>query len=726
MFDLISNTIDMARTALTELAVSARGRALALKASTTDTGFEAGSIGAKLMEQQSPSKRGDKELMQAYRKSPWLRSVVGKISQHVGAVPWTLQAVKGTDGSGNAKWLRPAMIQRSGYPHRERMLQKAAERDDVVDIYEHPLLDMLATANPFMTGFDAMEVSQAHLDLKGETFWLLAMDDVLKIPVDFWPIPPTWVEETPTTAKPSYTLNMRGERFTMPADRVMWLRYRDPADPYGRGTGYAESLSDEIDTDEYSAQTVKRFFFNRARPDILVAVEGAKQAELERMKESWMSNQRGFWRAGRPHFHNGKVSVQELTKSFKEMELTNLRTWERDAFRHVFGVPPELLGLTSNSNRAAITQAMRIMAIEVIIPRLEFLRAQMQSYLVPLFDDRLILGYPSPMPDDRELELSHLQAQPRAATRGEWRKRQGLQDRGEVDNFHMMPLNEVPVEPGGEDALELGEEAEVTKARPTTNAQQPGVTKAIADRIAEAGSNPEELRRRFDPMWLENIEEWYTAEMADLGQGVGFNQFDPKAKAHLEDFSSTRIDRIAKTTQRKVGAALADGLAAGEGIPEMEKRLRALYKGFSKVDATRIARTEVMRSSNFAIMHAQETSGVVAVREWITRIDSETRTEHEEMDGQHAAIGEPFVSPSGDEAMHPGEFGDGSMDINCRCTTAAVIEDLPERGEEGRGAVWKAFDRRLVSWERQAISAARASYKDQLESALTELNALLG
>ena len=53
------------------------------------------------------------------------------------------------------------------------------------------------------------------------------------------------------------------------------------------------------------------------------------------------------------------------------MTFTELRSFERDAIIQTFNVPPELVGVIENSNRATIEAALTIMAIQVIVPRLE-------------------------------------------------------------------------------------------------------------------------------------------------------------------------------------------------------------------------------------------------------------------------------------------------------------------------------------------------------------------
>ena len=54
------------------------------------------------------------------------------------------------------------------------------------------------------------------------------------------------------------------------------------------------------------------------------------------------------------------------------------------------------------------------------------------------------------------------------------------------------------------------------------------------------------------------------------------------------------------------------------------------------------------------------------VKQWDATLDSHTRPDHVELDGQIREIDEPFTI-NGFEAMYPGDFGVPEEDINCRC-----------------------------------------------------------
>ncbi len=124
-------------------------------------------------------------------------------------------------------------------------------------------------------------------------------------------------------------------------------------------------------------------------------------------------------------------------------------------------------------------------------------------------------------------------------------------------------------------------------------------------------------------------------------------------------------------TQDEVRKILADGVAEGLSPKEMADALKKL-PAFDKARATRVATTEVHRSANFTTWFSHKTSGVVTERRWITSFVN-SRASHAAVHGQTAGIDELFLVGDG-ATFYPGETGIAHEDINCGCTTVAVVD----------------------------------------------------
>lgn len=396
-------------------------------------------------------KRNTTDYLLSYSTMPWLRAVAARIAFDTAATRWHLYAVGKADEQGKRVWRRTRSVQRAGALQRQKALAELRDSRELVEIEDHPLLDMIDGGNPYMTGLTVRKVTQLHLDLVGDAFWLLERD-ALGVPMGIWPVPPDWVRTMPMPGYPFYRIGYKGWQQVIPATEFIWLNDPDPANPYGRGSGTARALSDELDTDEFASKHLKSFFYNHARPDLIVTPAGEGEAaqisdaERLRLEQNWTQTSGGFWRAFRPLFASRKLEVKVLEQNFQHLQLLELRKHERDTIIQVFGVSPAILGiLEASAPKAAIEAAAYHYALFVLVPRLELQRTILQEQLVPQYDQRLILEYESPVKEDAVQHLEAAKVSPWALTADEWRKLMGQAPlKGDAGTVHMVPMGLIP------------------------------------------------------------------------------------------------------------------------------------------------------------------------------------------------------------------------------------------------------------------------------------------
>lgn len=103
-----------------------------------------------------------------------------------------------------------------------------------------------------------------------------------------------------------------------------------------------------------------------------------------------------------------------------------------------------------------------------------------------------------------------------------------------------------------------------------------------------------------------------------------------------------------------------------------------------------IARTEkgrVMADARLDAMRKAKEAGADIVKQWDSTMDSRTRKDHRELDGQIREIEEPF-EVRGHKAMAPHKFGRPEEDINCRCTCLQRARAALEMPEGARASKW--------------------------------------
>ncbi len=691
-------------------------------------------------------RRGTQELLVAYRRMPNLRSVVGRIAQSVAAVNWRLYASpKNTRAKRSTKFHHDP-------EERRHNVKSAVTRGDLREIETHPFLSIMDAPNPEHTGVVARRLMQVHLELKGESFLTIDRNKAGGIS-QMWPIPPHWIIRTPEVNYPFFQLSYLGIHQEIPEDSMWWIRDADPEHPYARGQGIGESLGDELDADEYAAKHLKSWFLNRGMPAMMVGIEGVGDDELDIAEEKLMNKHGGPGRNGRVHLHNGTVSAVRLDDKFADMELVDLRTFEASIVRETFNMPPEIVGHVDSSNRATAQAAKENMSSIVVVPRLEFLRAEFQQRLLPAFpdSDRLVVDYDDPMPADRVQEFEALKLAPWSITVNEWRKVTGhVPLAGKGGDMHPVPvaltfqadLADVPPpatpaplaaahpqtpEPPIPAVDGEGDTAAKMHGKPRVNPGAIRTTKAITPAhvasVLEA-IRPAVLSDETSPIMDRLVGAFGQHAIEELGVAAAFNRVSPLIVQHLADQGADRIQGdVDETTRDAVRDSLIEGASLGESIPDLASRIEDVFAEATESRATTIARTEVQRSANFARWQGQAQTGIVDTREWLTAGDGtppegRTRPAHEAMNGQRRSIDEAFQAPGGEKAMYPGDFKDPSLTINCRCATIPIIE--AERTFNGSAVkvaatstMMRTFTRETARFESEMIAALQHGFRTQ-------------
>lgn len=697
----------------------------------------------------SAPRRSTRELMVAYRRLPHLRSVVNRIATSVAAVGWHVYRDTGRRRVSGERGLTASIPGADGWIGRQKSVRKAASNEDLIELSDStPLVRLLTKWNPRMTGPEGLKLCEIWIQLKGEAF-LVIERNARGVPVELWPVPPHWVREMPLGAN-GYRYQVQwGETCVGISEAdVIHMSQLDPENPYARGSGTGETLGDELDTDEFAAKHLKSVLLNRGIPSAIVSMPGANQDQITQARTRFDERNRGPLKAGRVHWHNGGINFQRLDDSFGDMQLVDLRKFEAQIIRETFNVPPEAVGHTESSNRATALEARAILATLIVQPELEFWRTQLTEKLLSQFPDseRLCLEYDNPIPPYTQQQIEVAKAAPWAPTLNEWRALGDLEEIPEGD-VHYVNGRFVP-------ASELGSVSPVSTPQPTTTVpmtQTEPVAAAATGAVEKALGKALSIKELLELLGLDKLAqatvdvlrkvvEKFGGEMAaELGKPAAFEFQGTAVADHLAEYSGTRITGINQTTFEAIRAELVAGVEAGEGIGPLSARIRRVFAEASSYRARMIARTEVLRSSNWARMEALRGAGedVVAAKRWLSTVDSRTRPHHRAMQGQIRPVGEPFNYPGGAKSQQPGDSGVGSEDINCRCTVVPVIKTPEEISASIADndqvltvsiedeAIWRAFDRDAASYEQLMLESWRGVFAAQEHEVLMTLARLV-
>jgi SPP1 gp7 family putative phage head morphogenesis protein len=241
---------------------------------------------------------------------------------------------------------------------------------------------------------------------------------------------------------------------------------------------------------------------------------------------------------------------------------------------------------------------------------------------------------------------------------------------------------------------------------------------SISALVAKVDVN--ELRRRGEPVVRLTVQDFGTQGMERLGDDV-FVMSNHRVSEYLRNWSSTRIVDVNNSTRTHLRTALQRDYDAGKTYGEMGTSIMRVFDVASGSRAVTIARTEVVRASNFGSIEAYRQSGIEQ-KEWQSVLSPTTRDSHAELDGTVIDIDDAFTIGAL-SADYPGDFGDPAEDINCQCGVLPVVGN---RGFVGSKS-WhqKALTRARVPYTRMMKRSMVAGFEAQRKEVMTTFNAMV-
>lgn len=360
----------------------------------------------------SPFKRQDTlAVLRSYGEVPWVFGPFSTVANDFASITWTM--------------FRPPAGQKLRGSTRHKSVGQLLRRKDLVEV-DHLLLEVLEQGNAFIDGYTCLQVMALTYLLDGEMCAVFERDAEGDI-VAMYPIPTYWVVGLATPGRPFFSITFPGKTMDVPMEDVLWVVNPNPAEPFGRGVGLAQALLGDLEADDYAKKHVQNYFRNNSTPSLLIGVENATQEQLDRAKLLWEQDNRGLLQGFGTHFYSGKLTAQQLSRTFRENQTLDLRLFNRNTVMQTIGMPPEIQGIIENSNRSTIDAAMEIYGKKVLRPMaMKFKAAGQKLVSREYFRSYIFSYYEDFIPEDKEHTMSVFRAAPQVFTINEWRAQAGL------------------------------------------------------------------------------------------------------------------------------------------------------------------------------------------------------------------------------------------------------------------------------------------------------------
>jgi len=653
-------------------------------------------------------------------------------------VPLRLYVVKPTRASRMSARCVSVPVNRDKNLRSRASLHKwmsKAEGGAVEEIVEHPLLTLLEAANDIEDQFTLQELTHICLEMTGNGYWYLDKNG-LGLPEQIIPMLPQYVTALTTKGQDlitgyRYTRGMKKSDYSI--DDIIHFRYPNPTSRvYGLGKYPAASEAADIlaGQNDYELSLLN----NQGRPDTILSAKGTITPEEKgRMAKAWKKAFGGASKAGGVFVAEGGLEPKAMGYPPRDMAPFQSRKLSREEIAAVFGVP--LSKLTTDAVNLANAEAGNYSHLaDTVSPMLLRHEQALNARLTPLYGPNLFLAYDNCVPENLAFKLTERESN---ITSGyaSINEERGIEGRELVEwgdepilSTSVAPISMLSLEP--EPTVPIPEPEPIppkditpdrTKSIARSNDdfawRQPYVrrmNRIVREYFADMERSVLRLLRKskavedVQGMATFGLNQWNERFQHDIGpiykgiaEASGKRQmrrlpaagvtFDVESEDLTRFFDETLpklANGINEKTANDLNEALRAGMAEGETLRDLSKRIKTVFNNKQAWESDRIARTETCRAQMFATEQSMIQSGVVKAKIWSAAGDPCPWCS--EMEGRTMALGEPYftefdsmnvetVGAGGEPKTQTLSFEFGAVDgpplhPNCRCTLIEVMK----------------------------------------------------
>jgi len=268
----------------------------------------------------------------------------------------------------------------------------------------HPLLSLLSRPNPRQGASELFEALYSYRLISGNAY-VHAIGPHSEAPLELHSLRPDRISILPGQGgiPKAYRYKVGERAVDIPVDsltgqsRLLHLKHFHPMDDW-YGMSPIEAAAYSIDQHNECSAWNQALLQNGARPSgaLLVKAEHGNAGSLSeqqytRLKQQIDEQFSGAMNAGRPLLLEGGLEWKEMSLSPRDMDFVGIKNASARDIALALGVPPQLLGIPGDNTYANLQEARMALWEQTIIPVLHYMVAELNNWLVPMFDNSLRL-----------------------------------------------------------------------------------------------------------------------------------------------------------------------------------------------------------------------------------------------------------------------------------------------------------------------------------------------
>jgi HK97 family phage portal protein len=272
---------------------------------------------------------------------------------------------------------------------------------------DHPLLELLEGVNENMTGIELKYTMMAHLELTGNSYWLLdGVKNETDQPRAIYPLNPGRMRVKLDKSNFPYKLShyeytFDGKVYSFQPYQILHMRYPDPGDPFV-GVGVPQTIPSWIDSDNYAMEYNRKFFINGAQVGMYIQTDTNVEANIDRIRKGFANRHEGVENAHKVPVLPKGAKLEHSGVTQRDMDFSKLTEATRDRILAGFRVSKTILGTAeSDTNRATAETADYVFSKRTVKPKMLLVVSFLNEFLVPRYGEDLYLTFIDPVPEDK-------------------------------------------------------------------------------------------------------------------------------------------------------------------------------------------------------------------------------------------------------------------------------------------------------------------------------------
>lgn len=264
---------------------------------------------------------------------------------------------------------------------RDRVNKKVLSPIEIV-----PIGAVLKYPNPYMTQIDLMEILYLHLQVVGNAFWELVVNNNNKL-VSIYPLDPLSIEIIPDERKyiKEYVYTAGTSDVNFLPEQVVHFKFSDPQNEFW-GQAPAAVTIRQARLENKMKDYGEKFFDNDATPGGVLRTDRIlSDPTYNRLKKRWDERHKGTQRKFNTAILEDGMKYDRISAPLSEVDFSDIKTNIRDEILVAGGVPPTLLGVPGISNYASARVAQSIFYDSHIAPILRKIAAVMDKDIMNRF-----------------------------------------------------------------------------------------------------------------------------------------------------------------------------------------------------------------------------------------------------------------------------------------------------------------------------------------------------